>query len=285
MTEQEFLKSYDITKFQRPSVATDIVLFTMDKQDTNPYKIAFGPLQILLIQRANHPCKDLWSLPGGFCQPNETFEETAIRELFEETNISNAYLEETKTFTTKDRDPRGWIVSDAFTGIICKNECTLRTDKEAWNAAWFDISLQIKNTKTLTQTTQETTYELTCRNDTNQLHAELCNTFTLKNGRLKHNWKIIRSDFGFDHAQIITELLLHLRKTLKNDPKMLFEFVPEYFTIGELETVYKAIYEHTDRIPNFRRKINDYVIETVQKAEKQAFRPAKLFMRNPDAFF
>lgn len=288
MTEQEFLANYDITQFARPSVATDIVLFTLDRKNDQPSKIQLGPLQVLLIQRATHPCKDKWTLPGGFCQPHETFEETAIRELFEETNITNAYLEETKTFTSQNRDPRGWIVSDAFTGIICKSECQLRADSDAWNAAWFDISLEIKKTETLTptilDTITKTTYTLTCKNDTTQLHAELCCTQTLQNGRLKYQWETVYSDFGFDHAQIITEILLHLRKTIQNDPRMLFEFIPELFTIGELEAVYKAIYELTDRVPNFRRKISDYVMETGNLADKQAFRPAKLFMRNADAF-
>ena len=296
MTEQEFLANYDITQYPQPSVATDIVLFTLDKQNDQPTKIQLGPLQILLIQRATHPCKDKWALPGGFCKPDETFEETAIRELFEETNVENAYLEETKTFTGQNRDKRGWIASDAFTGIICKSDCTLRADSDAWKAEWFDVSLQtVKSyttttakttfiSNTTTTATTVTTYKLICRNKNEWLHALIRCTKTLQNGRLKYQWEVQHSDFAFDHAQIITELLLHLRKTIQNDPRMLFEFVPEFFTIGELEAAYKAIYELTDRIPNFRRKINDYVIETPNIADKQAFRPAKLYIRNVNMF-
>lgn len=288
MTELEFLANYDIKQYPQPSVATDIVLFTLDKQNNQPTKIQLGPLQILLIQRATHPCKDKWALPGGFCKPDETFEETAIRELFEETNVKNAYLEETKTFTGQNRDKRGWIVSDAFTGIICKSDCNLRADSDAWKAEWFDISLQtVKSyttTPTATNTITTTTYKLVCQNANEWLHALICCTKTLQNGRLKYQWEVQHSDFAFDHAQIITELLLHLRKTIQNDPRMLFEFVPEFFTVGELEAAYKAIYELTDRVSNFRRKISDYVIETENIADKQAFRPAKLYIRNIDIF-
>ena len=78
--EHQVGAAYDITQYPQPSVAADIVLFTLDQKHTEK-TIGLGPLQVLLIQRATHPCKDLWALPGGFCQPNETFPETAHREL------------------------------------------------------------------------------------------------------------------------------------------------------------------------------------------------------------
>ena len=41
--------------------------------------------RVLLARRAVDPGKDLWDLPGGFCEPGETPEEGAVRELREET--------------------------------------------------------------------------------------------------------------------------------------------------------------------------------------------------------
>lgn len=67
--------------------------------------------------------------------------------------------------------------------------------------------------------------------------------------------------------------------------RMLFEFLPDKFTIGELESVYKAIFNITDRVPNFRRMIQKYVIETpIMTNKKQSFRPAKLYIRNYQMF-
>ncbi|MFC4892197.1 bifunctional nicotinamide-nucleotide adenylyltransferase/Nudix hydroxylase [Pseudofrancisella aestuarii] len=42
---------------------------------------------VLLVQRKNHPGKDLWALPGGFLDNDEFIEAGVIRELYEETAI------------------------------------------------------------------------------------------------------------------------------------------------------------------------------------------------------
>ncbi|MBO7217054.1 MAG: NUDIX hydrolase, partial [Clostridia bacterium] len=68
-TEAEFLAAYDASKFERPSVTVDMVIFCENK--------------VLLIKRANHPFIDTWALPGGFVEPDETCEQAAARELME----------------------------------------------------------------------------------------------------------------------------------------------------------------------------------------------------------
>lgn len=42
---------------------------------------------ILLVRRSIAPGKNTWALPGGFVNRNETYQETSIRELYEETKI------------------------------------------------------------------------------------------------------------------------------------------------------------------------------------------------------
>lgn len=41
--------------------------------------------RVLLGRRAIEPARDRWDLPGGFCEPGETPEACAVRELLEET--------------------------------------------------------------------------------------------------------------------------------------------------------------------------------------------------------
>ncbi|MFN3441149.1 MAG: NUDIX domain-containing protein, partial [Rhizobium rosettiformans] len=41
--------------------------------------------RFLLVRRGNPPAADLYAFPGGRSEPGETPEETALRELFEET--------------------------------------------------------------------------------------------------------------------------------------------------------------------------------------------------------
>lgn len=42
---------------------------------------------VLLVKRANEPWRDSWDIPGGFCDPAEHPEATAIREVREEVGL------------------------------------------------------------------------------------------------------------------------------------------------------------------------------------------------------
>ena len=56
-SEEEFLKKYDLTKYDRPSVTADTVVFSGDK--------------VLMVKRKNFPDKGKWALPGGFMEKRE----------------------------------------------------------------------------------------------------------------------------------------------------------------------------------------------------------------------
>ena len=127
-TEAEFLAAYDASKFERPSVTVDMVIFCENK--------------VLLIKRANHPFIDTWALPGGFVEPNETCEQAASRELMEETGVK-AYPEQLRVYSDPKRDPRTRIITVAFTQILEKMPKTEAGD-DAADAKWFDISVSEK---------------------------------------------------------------------------------------------------------------------------------------------
>lgn len=110
-TEKEFLENYVQKYYPTVSITVDTVLFT--------YRFGgFAGMfdDVLVVRRKNHPFKDYWALPGGFSDPGETLEESAVRELFEETSVK-IFVEnivQVKTYSDPDRDPRGRIISTAF---------------------------------------------------------------------------------------------------------------------------------------------------------------------------
>ena len=120
--------SYD---YPRPALTTDVVLFGYDFIENN--------LNILLVQRANQPFRDRWALPGGFVDMDETVENCAKRELKEETNLEDIFLEQLQTFSKIDRDPRGRIVSVVFFGLINMNKYKPKPGDDAKNVKWFSI--------------------------------------------------------------------------------------------------------------------------------------------------
>ena len=87
-SEEEFLKNYDSSKFEKLSITSDIIIFSVsDGYQDNYRKLNNKYFSILLIKRDDYPFKDSWCLPGGFIKIDETTEEAAKRILLKETNL------------------------------------------------------------------------------------------------------------------------------------------------------------------------------------------------------
>lgn len=116
-------------KYPHPAVATDSVVFGYDGKQ----------LHILLIERGEGAYKGSWALPGGFIRMDETADEGARRELAEETNVRNVYLEQFHTFTAVDRDPRERVMSIAYFALVRKSDYNIIGGDDAAKADWFPI--------------------------------------------------------------------------------------------------------------------------------------------------
>jgi 8-oxo-dGTP diphosphatase len=92
----------------------------------------------LLIQRKNPPFQDLWALPGGFMDIDETLEKAAKRELEEETGLICDHLQQFKSYSAVDRDPRGRTVSVVFWEVLSAIPETQAGD-DAKEAQWFPL--------------------------------------------------------------------------------------------------------------------------------------------------
>ncbi len=108
MTESDFLKDYDPTAFEKPSVTVDLVLIGL--QDGRP--------AALLRQRDHHPFAGQWALPGGFVPIDEALDDAAERILREKAGINTAHLEQLYSFGAVKRDPRMRIITVAYLALL-----------------------------------------------------------------------------------------------------------------------------------------------------------------------
>lgn len=123
----EAARAYDPTRYERPSVTVDLVIFTLID----------GILHVLLIERGQWPFEGMWALPGGFVQMEESLEEAARRELHEEAGVHDVYLEQLYTFGDPDRDPRTRVITVAYFALVSADQVELRADTDAADVGWF----------------------------------------------------------------------------------------------------------------------------------------------------
>ena len=119
--------------YPRPALTADCVVFGRDGSEE---------LSVLLIERGADPFKGCWAFPGGFLEMDETTEACAARELQEETGLivpaGSGQLIELGCYSTVDRDPRGRVITIAYSAVIDKTE--VKGADDAREARWFPLS-------------------------------------------------------------------------------------------------------------------------------------------------
>jgi 8-oxo-dGTP diphosphatase len=115
----------------RPSVTVDLVIFSSRPEGVN----------ILLIQRGREPFKDDWALPGGFIDMDESLEQSARRELVEETGLEIDQVEQLGAYGDPKRDPRGRVISIAYWTLLPPGATQqVKASDDASRAEWFPVS-------------------------------------------------------------------------------------------------------------------------------------------------
>ncbi len=136
--EAAFLASYRAGDFPRPSVAVDLVIFT----------VLDGALQVLLVRRGQPPFQGALALPGGFLRVSEgpdqgeDLEAAAHRELAEETGLpmGSVYLEQLGAFGAPGRDPRTRVITVAWFALVRPDQAVLVwAGSDAAEAGWFRL--------------------------------------------------------------------------------------------------------------------------------------------------
>ncbi|MFK0102880.1 MULTISPECIES: NUDIX domain-containing protein [unclassified Streptomyces] len=127
-------EGYDPSAFEPFAVTVDLAVFT----------VRASRLHVLLVERGAEPYKGHWALPGGFLLPRESAGAAARRELAEETGLSDAtvsglHLEQLRTYSDPDRDPRMRVVSVAHTALV-PDLPEPRGGGDAAGARWWDAA-------------------------------------------------------------------------------------------------------------------------------------------------
>lgn len=238
--ERRFLEEYDGNAYPKPSVTADIVTLTLDEEDH---------LCILLIKRGGFPFRGRWALPGGFLAVDvESVEETARRELYEETGVKDVSLRQLYTFSSPDRDPRMHVVSVAYTALVPKGELRVKAGDDAAEAGIFQISYDIDGIAFRGNGTAFTEKEL-----------------------------------AFDHARIIRMAIKRLRGRISYEPDAFWLLRDKHeFAISELKAVYESIRNEKMDVGNFRKAFFRDFLQTgrvvaLEKKRAGKKKPAALY--------
>ena len=264
-SEEEFLKNYDSSVFEKLSMTVDILVLSVSSEEESNYrKTDKKKMSILLVKRDDYPFKDKWCLPGGFVKIDEDLDDAPVRVLKNETNVDNIYLEQLYTFGEVNRDPRMRIISSSYMALIDKNRLN---DKLNSNASWFDvISIEEKNN----------IVDIILSNGTESINFTIKKVLKDKTTDRYKFVEVKNDSIAFDHTKVILAGIERLRNKIEYTD-VVFNMMGELFTLGELQQVYEVILNKKLLDPAFRRIIANKVIKTNKMKTGGGHRPSYLF--------
>ncbi|MCH5139106.1 NUDIX hydrolase [Clostridiaceae bacterium UIB06] len=281
LTEEEFLKEYDDSIYNRPSFTVDMLIFTVVNEEKENYrKLPEKSLKILLVKRGDHPCLGKWALPGGFIDVKESLDEAASRVLRDETNIDDIYMEQLYTWGEVNRDPRTRVISSSYMALVDSSSLSIKAGNDEEDASWFSIKYNILEEKKVSIEkgyTYEQIVEIKLWNESEELSSKIKITES-SDGKI--NREIMEtSGIAFDHGKFIEYAISRLRNKIEYT-SLAFNLMPELFTLTELQQVYEVIQGKELLAAAFRRKVANMVIETNEFTKDAGHRPSKLFRYN-----
>ena len=264
-SEDEFLKNYNPMDYPNFAVSTDILVFGISSvDDVNYKKLDEKKMSVLLVKRDSYPFKNKWCLPGGFVKVDEELENAPKRILKNETGLDNIYLEQLYTFGSVHRDPRMRVISSSYMALIDKDTINSRLDD---NTSWFDIIKIIEKDDIVTIYLSDNIDEIkfSIRKELRELTTDRYSFYITENKFL-----------AFDNPLVILSGLERLKNKIEYTD-IVFNMMPEYFTLGELQKVYEVILGKKLLDPAFRRIIANKVEETDKYKTGEGHRPSRMY--------
>ena len=216
-TLEEFLKEYDPYQYKNPCATTDMVLFSYagEKPDTDA-------LKVLLVCRKNHPSIGYWALPGGFVELYENLEDTARRELEEETGVKGLPVEQFACYGDYQRDPRARVITTAYFSLVNEKEVRVKAGDDAADAAWFTVKLKKGESKDITTDAavirrEDFSLELENEDRGLKIRAVICKEERQGLGR-EREYKVKEGGMvAVDHAAILTQALEVIQQRIRKN--------------------------------------------------------------------
>lgn len=255
--EEQYLRQYDPSQYDRPSVTVDILVFTIYRKK----------LCALLIKRDMPPYIGKWAIPGGFIKMDESADQAAARKLREETGIEGVRLEQLYTFSAVDRDPRTRVISIVYFVAVPYDKLRFEAGSGVKSAELFTVG-QIQG-NSVSGPPEEMD-----ENDAGDI---------LLVGRSGE--EVPFNDIAFDHAAMLRYAVRRMRGKL-DYTELAFDFLADSssFTLPELREVYEAVLDRPLDAGNFRRTIlMKYVsggrVRQVGVQKESVGRPAAVYAR------
>ena len=243
---------------------TDILIFSIDSRyNDNIRELPKKYFSILLVKRDKEPFKDMWTLPGGYIEYNEESIDAAKRVLKKETNLSDVYIEKLGIYDSVNRDPRGRTISSAFIALIDKSKIKNELSEDA---KWFDIEIEENNNSNI----------INLVNQNDEINIKIKKDIINKEANQYEYILDSSNNIGFDHGLIINDGIINLRLKA-NHSDIIFNLMPQEFTIGELKQVYEIILGKELINSVFRRTIASKVTEVKEIIKTGGHRPSKKF--------
>ena len=276
--DEKFLALYSDSEYDKPSVTVDGVIFRINSiQNANYRKLPEKKLQVFLSKRKFPPFKDQYGVIGTFIDLNNELNETMKLCVKNKVGLKNYYFEQLFTFGEKSRDPRSRVLSVSYLFLTNSQE-------ELENGEWFDLDL-IQTDSTFEQTKHgynlTKSYNLILKNESTTLSNKIKLTVEKINLEEKQELILEQNSLAFDHLRIIFYALERLKNKLEYTD-IIFNMLPNEFTLTELKQCYELILGEHLLDANFRRKISNMVEPINKFAEAKGHRTSQLFIHNPN---
>lgn len=188
-----------------------------------------------------------WKLPGNHVRRDENIDDTAARILKEQTGLEDIFVKQFQVFSDPERLKR-------------------RPQDFEW------VKPRLVDERVITVG-----------------FYSLVNMNSVDNTKLIEvaKWENVNDidNLMFDHKEILDEALLKLRYDLLHEP-LIFQLLPEKFTLTQMQNVYEVILNTTYDKRNFRRKINKmkYLIQLDELQTGVSHKPARFYTFDRDIY-